>query len=88
MKEIAKANFVKRPRIFEELIAPDIPKSSKAYRVIKTIILDSSKILPLSVHKRIYGFICSSVGAAPISVSWSCQSENVMSDMQHVGWTR
>ena len=41
MKEIAKANFVKRPRIFEELTAPDIPKKSKAYRVIKTIILDS-----------------------------------------------
>lgn len=41
MKKSAKAKFVKRPRIFEELIAPDIPKSSKAYRVIKTIILDS-----------------------------------------------
>ena len=41
MKENAKANFVKRPRIFEDLIAPDVPKRSEAYRVIKTIILDS-----------------------------------------------
>ena len=41
MKEIKKASFVKRPRVFEDLTAPDIPKRSKAYRVIKTIILDS-----------------------------------------------
>lgn len=41
MKENAKANFVKRPRIFEDLIAPDVPKRSEAYSVIKTIILDS-----------------------------------------------
>ena len=41
MKEIAKANFVKRSRVFEDLTAPDIPKRSEAYRVVKTIILDS-----------------------------------------------
>ena len=41
MKKIAKANFVKRPRVFEDLTAPDIPKRSEAYRVVKTIILDS-----------------------------------------------
>ena len=40
MKKIAKANFVKRPRIFEELIAPNVPKRSEAYKVVKTIILD------------------------------------------------
>lgn len=41
MKEIKKASFVKRPRVFENLIAPGIPKRSEAYRVAKTIILDS-----------------------------------------------
>ena len=41
MKKKKKASFVKRPRVFEDLTAPDIPKSSKAYRVVKTIILDS-----------------------------------------------
>ena len=41
MKESKKASFVKRPRIFEDLIAPGIPKRSEAYRVVKTIILHS-----------------------------------------------
>lgn len=40
MKEIKKASFVKRPRVFEDLIAPGIPKRSEAYKVVKTIILD------------------------------------------------
>lgn len=41
MKEITKAFFVKRPRVFEDLIAPGIPKSLKPYKVVKTILLDS-----------------------------------------------
>jgi len=55
MKEIAKANFVKRPRIFEELIAPDIPKSSKACRVIKTIILDCILRRPAAADAELNG---------------------------------
>lgn len=41
MKEIKKASFVKRPRVFEDLVTPHIAKRSEAYRVAKTIILDS-----------------------------------------------
>lgn len=41
MKKNKKASFVKHPRVFEDLVTPHIAKRLEAYRVAKTIILDS-----------------------------------------------